>query len=118
MAAQKAMQDAGPPFSETRVLEWFESQPLARGLWDAAPDWVKFAHWLRKTGTTSMRSIISVLEECARLAPANPYAYFSPGGGARNNVQMDGAAKAEVGKHEEIKRQDAALFPRRTGGGL
>jgi hypothetical protein len=106
VAAQHEMQKSMSGFDPSVITEW------AKGKTAAPPgsSWERFAHWLWNTGTRNMRDIISVLEECDRLKPSVPYAYFNPSELTRAKVIQDANAKRSAAENEAFKKADKEAF--------
>jgi len=71
---------------------------------------MKFAHWLWNTGTRNMDMIERLAEEGLRVNPDSWYAYFAPGGPARecrtDQVAMEHAER----ESESFKEADAKFL--------
>lgn len=69
-----------PEFDADRAWRWIVQLPdvtVHRPL-------MRFAAWLWSTGTHDLGLVIALLEDRIRRNPANPYAYYAPGGTARD----------------------------------
>lgn len=65
-------------------------------------DWLKFSAWLWNTGS-STEDVLAVLDECYRLNPREPYAYFAPSRQVRQAIQMRKHGDAAAEENARIK---------------
>ena len=115
VAGQASMQKALTGFDEARVKEWIRVEPMRSGPIGyvlRGIEWVKFARWLANTGTTNMNDVMRVLDECWRLQPRNPWAYFHPDANTRGMVEMQQTAKAADAVHNALKEEDKRKWGR------
>ena len=77
--------------------------PLERG---AERPLMKFAHWLWNTGTKDTDTILALLEDRVTRNPSNPYAYYAPGGTARDCREAQINIAAAEAKNERLKRDE------------
>lgn len=71
-----------------------------------AVKWAKFSKWLWNTGVRHMPTLMTLLYECERRKPENPYAYFAEGGPGRSATAMRAAADAAAAEHEALKKSE------------
>jgi hypothetical protein len=107
-------------FDADAVSDWVRdkvgSSPKAC-VFSGRSEWLKFAHWLYNTGTTRMQDVLHVLDECLRLQPQNPWAYFHQSKGTRSTVQLVKNARAVEAEHEAMKAEDRARLRRAADSG-
>lgn len=112
--AQAVATKAQAQFDSDAVMAWVvaDTERDALGAYDVlrGVQWVRFAQWLWKTGTTSMRDVLHVLGECRRLRPRSPYAYFIASNGTRGSVEARMNADEAMAEGERIKREERAMF--------
>jgi len=53
-----------------------------------ARELMRFCGWLVRSGVKDADGVVELLDEYMRLKPKNPYAYFAPGGAAREGVLL------------------------------
>ena len=95
-------------FDSDRVWAWAKDGVPAA--FSEPSDVMKFARWLWRTGTKHNDALVHVLDECRRLAPENPYAYFSPDRDTRTIKVEQGHAEAAVAEGESFKQQERAFL--------
>jgi hypothetical protein len=71
---------------------------------------MKFAQWLFKTGTTSRDSICAILRDLMERRPCSPYAYYAPGGTARDVRVAQHNARLSEAENEAFKAADRAFL--------
>lgn len=114
VGAQAALARTLGDFDESCVWEWVRadgSRISTAGTFDG-PGWVKFAHWLWNTGTHDMATVVALLDECYRLRPKQPYAYFHPEHGTRDIKAMQATAAEVVERHEQTQKEDRERWGR------
>lgn len=100
-----------PGFDVARISAWARPRVETGAPQRAA---IKFAGWLWNTGTRDMDMIVQLLEEALRRNPASWYAYFAPGGPARQcRTDQAAIARAEA-ECEAHKAADRAFLARES----
>lgn len=112
VAGEHAMARTLGDFNGDRVWEWVranggEDVPMMPGR-----EWLKFARWLWNTGTTNMDTVVALMDECLRLQPRQPYAYFHHEHGTRDIKAMQARVSVGAAQHEATKKEDAKRWPR------
>lgn len=105
IAKQHARQWDAPTFDANRIAEWCGARKLAN-----VTEWVKLGGWLWSTGVTNNDAIAALIEECERLKPENPYAYFAAGNNAREAIVSRFHGDQQVKQHEQEKRATEAFL--------
>lgn len=109
IAQQHARQWEAPTFDAARITDWCN----ARGL-PNVNEWMKLGAWLWSTGVKNADAIVALMDECERLKPANPYAYFAAGNVAREAIVGRFHVDQRVKEHEQQKRETAAFLGKPT----
>lgn len=86
-------------FDAERAWDWIRRLPDPR----VRGPLMKFAHWLWNTGTQDMDALMAIVEDRCRVNPDNPYAYYAPGGTARDCKSAQASAAVQVAEHEAHK---------------
>jgi hypothetical protein len=108
-ARQHSMSTMGREFKPADVVDWAKNNNVAPDTKGA----VAFAHWLWNTGVTNMDSVLAVLDDSLLHQAEQPYAYYAPGGAARNGIVLRNNARNAEASHEAIKKEEAAFLARK-----
>jgi hypothetical protein len=76
---------------------------------------MKFAGWLWQSGTHDMDCLMAILEDRCRRNPENAFAYYAPGGDARDCRTASVNLEAGARENESFKSADRAFLGQAAG---
>jgi hypothetical protein len=106
VARSHSMDAALGMYDAERVAEWCAHSDAVR---QAAPADKSIpqqvGHWLWNSGVANMDVVIAILDEYARLKPANPFAYFAPRSVAREAIVARFHGERQIAEHAKEKAE-------------
>jgi hypothetical protein len=88
---------------------WGRAKALAKDPADAHKI-MRLAAWLFATGVRNHDALAHLMAEHVRLRPRSPYAYFAPGGVARESIVQRFHGDRAAAEGQRFKRADSDLF--------
>lgn len=97
---------ASPPRPLDAAWEWLKANASP----ERAAVEMRFVGWLVSTGTRDGGTLLALVKHKLVHGPANPHAYYTPLGNARQSIALRTAGDRAIAEHERLKREERAFL--------